>query len=714
MKRKVAILGGGCGSMAAAWALTQLPNWQDKFDITVYQMGWRLGGKGASGRDESSAYRILEHGLHVWGGFYENAFRAMQEVYGALPADTGNPLEAWDDAFKKLSDVILQEEVRGEWLNWYLTFPENNAVPGTGGVIPSIWDYIALFLNWLESRITEHTEAIAVSPLTEQVRAAAVDSAHAPHVSFFERLFPVHFADGRRPDVRLPLEGLHPVDLIRAARAVHSAVSSDPTQRAATHAVDILTIVEAAVDAFEARVQGIGDDIRRLLMIINYGVATLRGIIRGGVLTGGWAAINNYEWTDWLRRNGARESTYNGPIVRGIYDYVFGFVKGDIKTRGLEAGTATNGVLRLFFTYKGGIFWEMQAGMGDVVFGPFYRVLHNRGVKFEFFHKVLGVRVPSGGTTVEAIDLSVQATTKNGGEYDPLLRVGGVHAWPAHPLYDQLVQGDELRDNKIDLESFWADWPGTPKTLTRGVDFDDVVLGISLGAFQYIAQEVSAASPAFAAMVGNVRTVQTAAMQVWLDEKGVDIGASNVLRASTAGIEPLSTWSDMSFLLQREQWPPDGPPPQFIAYFCGVFQDADNFPPPPDPAFPPEQLERWKQIAIEWLTNNTGVIWPKGTLPNGKTLNWALLHDPNGGSGTARLNAQFFKVNIDPSERYVMSVPNSSMYRLDAGQSGIKNLWLAGDWVRTSINAGCVEAAVIAGLACAAALSGEPVDIIGS
>ena len=37
--------------MAAVWALTQLPNWNDDYEITVYQMGWRLGGKGASGRD---------------------------------------------------------------------------------------------------------------------------------------------------------------------------------------------------------------------------------------------------------------------------------------------------------------------------------------------------------------------------------------------------------------------------------------------------------------------------------------------------------------------------------------------------------------------------------------------------------------------------------------------------------------------------------------
>ena len=77
MKRRVAIIGGGCASMTAAWELTQ-PHLQDQFEITVYQQGWRLGGKGASGRDAKG--RIEEHGLHLWLGHYDNAFALMKEV----------------------------------------------------------------------------------------------------------------------------------------------------------------------------------------------------------------------------------------------------------------------------------------------------------------------------------------------------------------------------------------------------------------------------------------------------------------------------------------------------------------------------------------------------------------------------------------------------------------------------------------------------------
>ena len=34
----------------------------------------------------------------------------------------------------------------------------------------------------------------------------------------------------------------------------------------------------------------------------------------------------------------------------------------------------------MFFTYRGALFWKMRAGMGDVVFAPFYEVLKRRGV----------------------------------------------------------------------------------------------------------------------------------------------------------------------------------------------------------------------------------------------------------------------------------------------------------------------------------------------
>ena len=64
-------------------------------------------------------------------------------------------------------------------------------------------------------------------------------------------------------------------------------------------------------------------------------------------------------------------------------------------------------------------------------------------------------------------------------------------------------------------------------------------------------------------------------------------------------------------------------------------------------------------------------------------------------------------VNIDPSDRYVQSVPGSDKFRLRSDESGYDNLVLAGDWTDSGFNAGCIEAAVMSGLQAANALLGR-------
>ncbi|MCV7064406.1 FAD-dependent oxidoreductase, partial [Mycolicibacterium vaccae] len=71
------------------------------------------------------------------------------------------------------------------------------------------------------------------------------------------------------------------------------------------------------------------------------------------------------------------------------------------------------------------------------------------------------------------------------------------------------------------------------------------------------------------------------------------------------------------------------------------------------------------------------------------------------------LATQHLSVNIDPSDRYVQSVPGSDRYRLRPDESGYDNLVLAGDWTDCGMNAGCIEAAVISGLEAANALLGR-------
>ena len=64
-------------SLTTAYQLTRTEALRAKHEVTVYQIGWRLGGKGATGRRDG---RIEEHGLHIWFGYYDNAFRMLRAM----------------------------------------------------------------------------------------------------------------------------------------------------------------------------------------------------------------------------------------------------------------------------------------------------------------------------------------------------------------------------------------------------------------------------------------------------------------------------------------------------------------------------------------------------------------------------------------------------------------------------------------------------------
>src|SRR5947209_6652455 len=143
-KKKIAVLGGGVGGVMAAFALSDKPGWQQEYEITLYQMGWRLGGKCASGRDAQNSERILEHGLHIWLGFYQSAFRMIQRCYEELDRPAGTPLATWKDAFKEHHLLTLMENKNGEWIPWFLDLPMNVDVPGAGGVLPGPRQYVLM------------------------------------------------------------------------------------------------------------------------------------------------------------------------------------------------------------------------------------------------------------------------------------------------------------------------------------------------------------------------------------------------------------------------------------------------------------------------------------------------------------------------------------------------------------------------------------------
>src|SRR5215472_131333 len=146
-RQKIAVLGGGIGALAAVWSITNEPGWPENYAITVYQVGWRLGGKCASGRNQEIAARIEEHGLHIFLGFYENAFRLVRQCYAELGREPGEPLATWQDAFKPHSLIVLQERIDDQWKPWTFEFPRNDALPGDGGPRATNGDFVRQLLR---------------------------------------------------------------------------------------------------------------------------------------------------------------------------------------------------------------------------------------------------------------------------------------------------------------------------------------------------------------------------------------------------------------------------------------------------------------------------------------------------------------------------------------------------------------------------------------
>jgi uncharacterized protein with NAD-binding domain and iron-sulfur cluster len=53
--------------------------------------------------------RIEEHGVHVWSGLYDNAFRMIRQVYGEAGRAPDAPLAGWRDAFLPSDFIALQD-----------------------------------------------------------------------------------------------------------------------------------------------------------------------------------------------------------------------------------------------------------------------------------------------------------------------------------------------------------------------------------------------------------------------------------------------------------------------------------------------------------------------------------------------------------------------------------------------------------------------------
>ena len=695
---RVAIIGGGCAAMAAAFELTR-PHLAGRFEVSVYQVGWRLGGKGASGR--GPAARIEEHGLHLWMGFYENAFRLMRECYAELQRDpTTCPIADWRDAFTPAPLIGVADVLpTGEWQIWEGALPPTPGLPGDPGPV-----------RWTVAEYMVRSVAL-VRNLLETMRPGLAAAAAGPGSGDEPGALANRIMRLLRLGELATVAGF--TQAVSALEMVIGSLSQYPQNV-------VLALLEGiARSAREVLEQSLTQEVplRRVWHVIDLTLATLRGMVRFGIASDprGFDAIDEYDCREWLLLCGASEAAVNSAWVRALYDLGFSYEDADVTRPRIAAGQALRSMLRAFFTYRGSFFWRMQAGMGDIVFAPFYEVLRRRGVRFHFFHRLRQLRLAAAETLapgelpfVERLEFEEQARIRDGRDYEPLVDVDGLPCWPSAPRWEQLEQGDALRGR--DFESHW-DEGGTAKTLRVGEDFDFVVLAVGLGAVPHVCADLVARDARWRAMVDHVKTVATQAFQVWLREDMAALGRPGAPLNVSGFVEPFDTWADMAHLIPRERWPV---PPRALAYFCSVLDDGDVA----SAAQAAAQHERVRENAVRFLERDIGHLWPGAVRPDGG-FRWDLLVDPRGAAPdaetAARFATQFWTASVNPSDRYVLSLPGSTAYRISPLEQSCDNLTVAGDWTACGFNAGCVEAAVMSGRLAAHALAQSPAldEIVG-
>ena len=326
--------------MAAAWELTR-PEREDRYKVDVYTLGWRLGGKGASGRNAAACDRIEEHGLHVWFGFYRHAFAMMCDVYNALGAHA--PLGGINQAFKPCPEIVLSDKSSGSWEQRAYRPPVHRGSI-CDPVNVTFWEGLkqgtGLVLGMTNRGIEEEPEFFKISGLGDD------HELYRRTARAFEEL-------GVKPR---PIEPVR--TLLASAHELSAVHADDPSLnvRHPTHEKLVKDLVAADRGRWLGGVNALGvfGDIARVIreayMALDLFASGLIGVIVSRLLGRNWSSLDRYELTEWLKMHGLDDRTAkHAPWLRGFYDLAFGFKDGDPdqrrhRRRRRPAGVRADGV----------------------------------------------------------------------------------------------------------------------------------------------------------------------------------------------------------------------------------------------------------------------------------------------------------------------------------------------------------------------------------
>ena len=738
---RVVIVGGGCAGMTAAWQLSRLPG----YDVHLYERSWRLGGKGASGRDEHG--RILEHGLHIWLGFYENAFRMMRECYAEVEARGWGPAReepqdrlphgSIDEAFFPESHVgVAGHNHAQEWEVWSGHLPPMKGRPGDP-IDPesnpfTLVSYLARCFHLIKTLMLS-----VVGPPGGDVPGKPRPEERSHSDEAVELDFSFDAARSPRVLVERMARMLRGGVLTTAAGVLQGVTILEDWLRTFKLAPQAAGTVFEFVEAVAAQtrkllhdVVAVDERLRWKTELIDIVITIAVGLYRDRVLFDerGLDAINHIDYRDWLIKHGATKTAVDSPFMNGIYDLVFAYRNGDHDKRALAAGVALRGALRMFFTYRGAMFFRMRSGMGDAVFSPLYKVLREgtatgdrpaRGrVTFHFLHALSRVELDFEQEDAGRIARLVFTTRGDPAALDAISGTAALDHFGCWPDDDRLFASAAGKQGEGSV------------TLHADEDFDVVIL--ATGVVDFVAACADGADPKadlfrlpqWSAMRKHVQTTATKAAQVWLnrdlDELGWHRGPGLISALGT----PFGTWADMTHTLGSERaWrearardrkepppPPDGV--RSVAAFCSVLSNDEVESADGARDKLTEHVERDLHTLLE---SGIASFWPLAFSGEQTALDALVAADPQQAAGSG-IPGQHVQVNFAGSERYTLALPGSIAHRVSPLDRSVTNMTIAGDWTACGLDAGCVEAAVMSGMLAVHAITGHTPsldDIVG-
>ena len=705
---RIAIVGGGCAGLAAAWELSR----SSSYDVHVFEQNFRLGGKGASGRDEYG--RIHEHGLHVWLGFYENAFRMMRECYAEVAANDWGPHRA------KAGDRLAHASIDDAF------FPEPHV--GVGGV-----DSHNIFNVW--SGMLPPAKGLPGEPLDAESNPYSLASYLLRCLDLIKTLI--------QSTVASPSGGWTPADetnqpanaeelvavishylysgaLTSIAAILHAVTlieqwvrHVDDSRKRTSQVVKVLVAVAAQLRKALSDVVDIDEKLRWKTEMVDIVLAIAVGLVRDRVLfrRQGFDAINDLDYRAWLAKHGATRAALDSRFIAGIYELVFAFEDGDHRRPAFAAGVALRSALRMFFTYRGSMFWRMRSGMGDAVFAPLYKTMlapsgvpgkasGRSAVRFYFMHRLRRVELDCDDDD-RLFVTGLEFETSGDPERTSATTPEAVDHFGCWPMDDRLLRAA----------------PGAPngrRSLCIGADFDAVIFAMGvddvvsvlrgpkgdLGLFEKLPER-------WRDMAANAHTAATQAAQIWLDADFKSLGWSTGSGITTALGLSFDTWADMTHTLATErawrrakgaEFAPLVETARAVGYFCSVL---------PDRAIAENDGDGASVVAREFwklLSSDARAIWPLAFDDQLTAVDRVV--DPSGFLVKEGLR-RYVRANAVGSERYTLSTPGSIAYRISPLDQSVANMTIAGDWTACGLDAGCVEAAVMSGKLAAHAITGS-------